>query len=97
MNAKKILVMMFILSLLVAGGVMQITAQNSTSQEPSEEEISSSTKGPDLDNVEEEFEGQDADDEGDVLEEAEEGKVAEVEDDGIVYESEGEVEEEHQD
>ena len=93
MNVKKILAMILVLSLLVIGGVMQITAQksgDSTPQGQSEEEIGN--KGPDLDNVEEEFEGQDADDESDGLEEAKGGKAAEVENDGIVHEFEGEEE-----
>ena len=85
--------MILVLSLLVIGGVMQIAATSPT-QEPSEEEISSSTNAPDLDNIEEELEEQDAGDESDALE-AEEGKGTEVENDGIVYEFEGE--EEHED
>jgi hypothetical protein len=107
MNAKKILVMMFVLSLLVVGGIMQISAQNKDAvnnsaqvqqeiSEPSEKEIK--IKGPDSDDVEveEQFEEQDADDESDALEENEVNGTK-VEDDGIVYESEGEGEEEHED
>jgi len=103
MTLKKTLAMLFVLSLLVAAGIMQISAQNKNAvnnsaqvsqaiSEPSEEEIS--TKTPDLDNIEEEFEGQDIDDESEALE-ANEEKGTEVENDGIVHEFEGE--EEHQD
>ena len=103
MNAKKTLAMMLVLSLLVAGGVMQITAGEKDAvddsaqvqqemSESSEEEISS--EATDSDNVEEEVEGQDADDESDASEQ-DEGKGTKVEDDGIDREFEGE--EEHED
>jgi hypothetical protein len=93
MNVKKILAMILVLSLLVVGGVIQISANNSsnsTLQGQSEEEIGNN--GPDLDDVQEEVVEQDGGDEIDDALEEDKGKVAEVEDDGIVYESEGEEE-----
>jgi hypothetical protein len=100
MNAKKTLAMMLVLSLLVAGGVMQITAGEKDAvddsaqvqqemSESSEEEISS--EATDSDNVEEEVEVQDADDESDASEE-DKGNGTKLEDDVIDRESEGEEE-----
>ncbi|MFH1940393.1 MAG: hypothetical protein ABIK21_09645, partial [bacterium] len=61
MNAKKILAMILVLSLLVIGGVMQIAANGTTPQGQSEEKISGSTNAQDSDDIQEELEGQDAD------------------------------------
>jgi hypothetical protein len=103
MNAKKILVMMFVLSLLVVGGITQISAQNKDAVNNSaqvQEEMSELSEKEnikdaiDSDDIEEEVEKQDADDEIDAPE-TDEGKGTEVENDGIDHEFEGE--EEHED
>ena len=93
MNVKKILAMILVLSLLVVGGVLQISANNSsnsTLQGQSEEEIGNN--GPDLDDVQEEVVEQDGGDEIDDALEEDKGNGAVAENGGIDHEFEGEEE-----